>query len=143
MNTLAQLGSSIGRRWLPRLLLLATLSLGLLGWQQHAAPRAAAAGWSVNSGTQCDTGGITGFSTLNWDGYALTSSGYSWSTLWEWDNGNWLVRSQANNSAGGYSGSATAQEYTGYGPGSYYTSGSHSSTFFSGYAYSNSAVYSC
>lgn len=143
MNRLARLRAYTDHRGLIRLLLMTVLVLGLLGWQQHSVPGAAAASWSIYSGTQCDPGGITGFSTLQWSGYFVASSGESYSTLWEWTASGWLIRSQAYNSDSGSSGNATAYDYSSYASGHYYTSGSHGSTFFDGWRYSNSAISRC
>ncbi len=60
---------------LTKLALAALLTLGLVSWQLHHAPAAAAAGFNTNTQGDCASGYPRGSSWLNWSGYFIASWG--------------------------------------------------------------------
>lgn len=137
------------RRRLPKLLTLGVLLLTLFAGQLQAAPGVGAAYWWVDSALYCTSPSPVGTSpwgtaTLGWSGYFLASSGRSNATMWQWNGSGWFIRSQSSEGASGRSGEATAFVQALAGAGSdLQVTGSHSSSFFDGWKYSESDIAYC
>jgi len=105
--------------------------------------RVQAAGYTIRSVFGCP-GYPSGSSELVWNGYFPYSSGNTAGTLWGWDgSSSWVNRSSGQQGGNGGSSSAIVSLNSNGTGSAWYEAGAHSSTFFSGTQYSNSAIYNC
>jgi hypothetical protein len=121
-----------------RLVLIIVLVLSAACWQLRTAPGAAAAWWNTYSVTTCGSGYVGGQSVLEWSGYFVASEGQSWGTLWIFNGSSYVIAAQGYDSQRGVSNTANAIEYTYSTSNYFYTTGSHGSTWYSGFKSSSS-----
>ena len=108
-------------------------------------PQAGAISYSTASQGSCQSPLAVGDSWLNWSGGFPLDWGKSWGYLYLWQNSAWTLKSSSYGSASGSSNNAQASDATGAGGSglSWWQTGTHQASFFSGTKYSSGNVFTC
>jgi hypothetical protein len=127
---------------LRRVIMALVLAASALAWN---AQQAGATSYNTASQGSCQGTLAVGDSWTNWSGGLPWDYAHTWGYLYVWQGGTWALTSSSYANQTGSSGNAQATDFTA--PGgtgkSWYQTGQHQASFFSGTKYSSGNIFIC